>query len=87
MNFWRLAVALSQGSDLTALAEFNFRKYTMTQVQNLRPSRPGEFMCETRTADQRVQRCITTRPQDASRMERGGATVWIGRHGGWVRKG
>lgn len=58
----------------------------MTQVNHIPPSRPGDFLCESRTRDNRVVRNITNRHQDAARLERGGAVVWVGRHGGWIRK-
>lgn len=65
----------------------NVKEQHMTQINRIPASRQGDYLCESRTPDNRVQRCITTRPQDAARLERAGATVWVGRHGGWVRKG
>lgn len=58
----------------------------MTQVNHIPASRPGDYLCETRSANNRVQRCITTRAQEAKQLERSGATIWVGRHGGWIRK-
>ena len=48
---------------------------------------PGQFMCEyKRTPGVPVRRVICTSPVHALSQAKQGATVWIGRCGGWVKQ-
>ncbi len=57
----------------------------MTIIHKIPASKPGDFLCEVRR-NNHLQRSITTSEREAQQLGRDGATIWVGRHGGWVRK-
>jgi hypothetical protein len=59
----------------------------MTIVHRIPASKPGDFLCEVRGHNHLLQRRITTSEREAQQLERAGATIWVGRFGGWIRKG
>ncbi len=61
-------------------------QYVQT-VTGLPASLPGQFMCEyKRTPGVPVRRVICTSPVHALSQAKQGATIWVGRCGGWVKQ-
>jgi hypothetical protein len=58
----------------------------MIIVTQIPASNPGEFLCEFRSGTRVTKRAITVKEHEANQMHKSGATVWFGRHGGWIRK-
>lgn len=49
------------------------------------PSLPGQFMCERLVGPDRLHREVVNGEAEAQRRAKAGATIWVGRHGGWVK--
>ncbi len=61
--------------------------HSVQTVTGLPASRSGQFLCEyKRTPGKPVQRLICTSPSLAQMQARQGATIWVGRCGGWVKQ-
>jgi len=58
----------------------------MTIVNHIPVSQPGLYLCERVGRGHQKIRSITCRASEAQRLERRGATIWVARAGGWVRR-
>ncbi len=55
------------------------------KVVSLPPSRPGQFLIERRFPGKPVDREVWEDCQAPKSMANAHTSVWMGRHGGWVR--
>ena len=58
----------------------------MITANRIPSSQPGQLMCELRVDSNRLQRTVCRNAAEAQRLCRMGASVWIGRSGGWVKQ-